>query len=483
MSSAKKSVFWAAIEQIGPQIAGFGISIVLARLLTPADYGLIGMIAVFTAFAQLFSDVGMSQALIQRKSITADDTKSVYFLNIALGVAITFVLIAISPVVSWFFDEPKLMPIMSVLAVGYTLSSFGIVQYALLSRELNLQKTAQVSIYSTIAMGIVSITMALQGLGVWSLVGGSLAGIVARVIALWLLSKWRPRGKFSMESVKSMWKFSGNLLGAGLFTTMVDNLANILIGRSYSAANLGLYTRANQLQLLPVSMLTGIINRVAFPLFSRNQDDKPALLRQLRLSVKGAVFLASFICILLVVIAEPIVPFLFGDQWLGSIDLLKILSVAGIFFPINVLLITLIKSMGRSDLFLKVEITKKVIIMIALLITSQISIEAMAWSLIFTGAVAYFFNSKFAIPLVDYTWRQQFADLLPAWILLGAAGFITYFIFRTVVFPSHLLELIALTSFYSITTLAAVYLLRNIYFKEVWSIGIGAILSIKNRFL
>lgn len=482
MSTIKKSIFWATIEQIGPQILGFVISIILARLLTPQDYGLIGMIAVFTAFAQLFSDVGMSQALIQRKENSADDEKSVFILNIVLGIVITIIMIIISPLVAWFFKEPKLIWIMISLAFGYTLSSFGIVHYALLSRQLDLKKTAVVSLFNTIGSGLVSIIMALNGFGVWSLVGGALAGIISRVVSLWIISSWRPRGKFSMDSVKSIWKFSGNLLGAGLFTTFVDNLANLLIGRSYSAASLGLYTKANQLQQLPVSLLTGIINRVAFPMFSRNQDNQPALLRGLRMSVKSAVFITTFVCILLVITADHLVPWLFGNQWIGSVKFLKILSVAGIFYPINVLLITMIKSVGRSDLFFKVEVIKKLIIMVALLVASRFSVEAMAWSLIVTGAAAYFFNSSFAIPLVKYTWKQQFADLLPAWIVIGFSGGITFLVLKQVAFSSNFIALTILSVVYFALVALIVVLLRKTYFADLWTFGKEILNSFRRRF-
>lgn len=477
--SVKKSVFWAFIESLAPQVIGFGITVILSRLLTPGDYGLIGMLALFIAFAQLFSDLGMSQALIQRKSNSADDETSVFYLNIIIGMVIMLFLIIISPAVALFFEEPKLKNILSVLAVGYFLSSFGIVQNALFNRNLDFKKIAIVSVLNTIVTGATGITLALLGFGVWSLVYASLSGIIARVFSLWILSDWRPNGKWSKDSVKSIWRFSGNILGAGLFTTFVDNLSNILIGKSYSANSLGFYTRAYQLQLLPVSLLTGILNKVAFPMFSRNQDDKKLLLHHLRKSVKLSVFAITFVCALLFLTAKSLVPFLFGKQWLSSIHYLEILAFAGIFYPMNVLLITLIKSTGRSDLFLKVEIIKKIIIMVTLLLASRFSIEAMAWSLVATGFIAYLFNASFAIPLVNYNWKLQFFDVLPAILLFTIATILTFFIAQLYATIDDILQIIYTSLIFSLIIISFFYLFRKSYFNDIWELIIEVTKKIK----
>lgn len=479
--SIKRSVSWAFIETLAPQLIGFAITMVLSRLLTPTDYGLIGMLAVFTSFAQLFSDLGMTQALIQRRSNSANDETTVFYLNIIIGVAIMLVLIIISPFVAAFFEEPKLRNILSVFAVGYFLSSFGIVQNALFNRNLDFKKITVVSLINTIVTGITGITLALMDFGVWSLVYAAIAGIVARVICLWLLSDWRPIGHWSKDSFKSIWKFSGNILGAGLFTNFVDNLANILIGKSYSARSLGFYNRSFQLQLLPVYLLTGVLNKVAFPVFSRNQDNPQLLLHHLRKSIKLSVFAITFVCALLFLTAKALIPFLFGDQWLKSIDYLEILAFAGIFYPMNVLLITLIKSTGRSDLFLKVEVIKKIIIMLALFISSFISIEAMAYSLIITGFIAYVFNASFAIPLVKYNWRMQFYDVLPTVILFMGATLLTYFISKAYSDIDHIFYIVITCIIFTLIILPFFLLFRNKYFGDIWGVLIDVVTKLKKR--
>ncbi len=477
--SIKKSVSWAFIESLAPQIIGFAITMTLSRLLTPTDYGLIGMLALFISFAQLFSDLGMSQALIQRRNNSDDDETTVFYLNIIIGMIIMLVLIIISPYVADFFKQPKLENILSVLAIGYFLSSFGIVHNALFNRNLDFKKITIVSVVNTIITGITGVTLAFFGFGVWSLVYASLAGIVARVLSLWALSDWRPKGNWSKDSVKSIWKFSGNILGAGLFTTFVDNLSNILIGKSYSASSLGYYTRSFQLQLLPVSLLTGVLNKVAFPMFSRNQDNKELMLHHLRKSVKLSVFAITFVCALLFLTAKPLVPFLFGTQWLDSIRYLEILAFAGIFYPMNVLLITLIKSTGRSDLFLKVEIIKKMIIMVALFIASTFSIEAMAWSLVLTGFIAYLFNASYAIPLVNYNWKLQFFDVLPTILLFSVGTILTFFIAKLYTGMDNILQIISTSLIFTVIVVPIFYVFRKSYFIDIWDMVMGLVNKVK----
>lgn len=477
--SIKRSASWAFVESLAPQIISFGITIVLSRLLKPADYGLIGMLALFLAFAQVFSDLGMSQALIQRKNISKNDETTVLYLNVIIGFIVMVILILASPLVALFFKEPRLRSILSVLAVGYFISSFGIVQNALFNRNLYFKKITIVTIVNTTVTGVTGIILAFLGFGVWSLIYASLAGITARVIAFWILSDWRPKGYWSRESLKSIWKFSGNILGAGLLTAFVDNLSNILIGKTHSASSLGFYTRAYQLQLLPVSLVTGVLNKVAFPVFSINQDNKEFLLNHLRKFINILIFIIAYICALLFLTAKSLIPFLFGKQWVTSIHYLEILAFAGIFYPINVLLVTLIKSTGRSDLFLKVEIINKIIMMTVLFTASFFSIEAMAFGLILTGFTEYIFNSSFAIPLVGYNWKMQFRDILPSVILFLLATIITSFISEIYNNLEYFWQLINTIIIFTVIIFPIFFLYRNKYFYDVWSLLKDTLINFK----
>ncbi|EPR74773.1 polysaccharide biosynthesis protein [Winogradskyella psychrotolerans RS-3] len=354
--------------------------------------------------------------------------------------------------ISWFF-----------------LSAFGIVHHSLLSRDLELKQTTIASFFSTLIGGAVSIIMALTDYGVWSLVAGYLVGTVTRVVALWIVSTWRPRGKLSMNSIKSVWKYSINILSANIFMTIVNNLSNVLIGKKYTASDLGLYNRAFNLYYLPVSLLTGVINRIAFPVFSKNQDNLTAMKGQLRKAVVFSVFLSGFVCFLIAILADPFVPLLLGDNWSGSIEYLQILSLGGVFFPVNVLLITAIKSTGRSDLYLKVELLKKTIIMIVLFITVNYGIIYMTWGLLFTGFLAYVLNAKFTMKKIDYSWKEQFEDFLPVLLMLGVASAIALGFKVVLNIDSRLLEMVVVGIIYFITCSAVIYNFRHTIYKEIYT--------------
>lgn len=479
----KKSLFWAAIEQTGPQAIGFITSVILARLLNPSDFGLVAMITVFMAVATLFADSGMSQALIQRKANSEDDKVSVFYLNIGIGFALTSLLVLTAPLIARFYERPLLTDVIRWQSLGFTISAFGIVHHTLLSRELLLNKTALASFISTVVGGLVSVGMALLEYGVWSLVGGYLAGTASRVLALWFVSSWRPVGSFSKNSVKEIWRYSFNLLAAGMFTTFVDNLSNLLIGKKYSAADLGLYNRAFNLYYLPVSLMTGVINRVAFPIFSRNQDNPENFKFELRRSVKSAALLAGFVSLLVALVADPLVPWLLGQSWTGSIVYLQILSLGGIFFPVNVLLITAIKSTGNSRSFLRVEIIKKFIIMAALLVAVQFSIEAMAWSLLGTGTIAFLLNSLFAIKETTYRWRELIYDLLPTVSILGMAAIITWVVKNLLPIQLDIIIMIITAAIFFSVILLLVYLFSSTYFKDIWEQVKTTTIFLKTKFI
>lgn len=467
--SIKKSIFWSAVEQIGPQFISFFVSIILARLLIPADYGLIGMLSLFIAFATLFADAGMSQALIQRKNNSIHDETTVFLMNICVGFVLAVFLCSISPLVAWFFKQPALKLLLCAQSLSIIISSFGIVQYALVSREMNFYIAAKVSLISTIASGVTGISLAFWGCGVWALVFAGLAGALSRVIAFWILSDWRPKGKFSQQSLASIWKYSANLLSAGIFTTFVDNLSSVLIGRFYAPASLGVYTRANQLQLLPNSIITGIVQRVSFPYFSKNQDNRIILLTILRKSIRSTLFFSASTSILLALLADPLVPWLLGKNWAAVIPLLRILCIGGIWFPVNVLLITLIKSVGRSDLVLKVEIIKKTIIFSVVFCTSLISVFAMAWGFLLTATAAYAFNAGFALPLINYRWRMQFFDIIPALALSGIAALFAGLASIPFALMAPFYLILVKCATFMLFIFGGLFAFRANFFKDSWS--------------
>ncbi len=282
MGTFRKALFWSAMERFGLQGTGFLLSIVLARLLSPREYGLIGMLTIFNNLGHLFADSGLTAALVQRQAISADDEATVFYLNIAAGVVLTLLICAVSPLVSRFYGQPILMPLLCVLSLQVFLSSFGIVQLALLQRAMDFRRQAIVGIISVALSGLVGISMALNGLGVWSLCGQVVTAALFSSLLVWKLGDWRLTGHFSRASFQAMWPFSSRLLATGLLGVVFDNLYNVVIGRLYRPAALGLFTRGQSLAQFPAGFVTSIFGRITLPAFARLQDDLALLKSSVR---------------------------------------------------------------------------------------------------------------------------------------------------------------------------------------------------------
>ncbi|MGH7972027.1 MAG: lipopolysaccharide biosynthesis protein, partial [Limisphaerales bacterium] len=363
-TKTKQAFFWATVERIAPQAVAFIVSVFIARMVQPAAYGLIGMLAIFMALGSAFTDLAFTAALVQRKTITQDDETSVFFINIVAGLVLTLSLCALSPLVARFYRQEILVPLLCAQSLTVLISSFGIVQQALITRSLSFKPNALIELCSCVVSGGIGLSMAWMGKGVWSLVGLNLSRAGCTVAMLWIVRDWRPHGKFSMTRLRPMWDYSSKLLYASLIHRVITNLYTIIIGKAYPPASLGIYTRANSFQALPVSVLTGILQRVAFPLFSKYQN-QPALLRimirrQIRLLALGS----TTILTTLAVVADQLVPILLGHRWDAVIPLLKILCLSGVFACIFPLHSIILQALGDSTLFFRVDLLKKAIIVL-----------------------------------------------------------------------------------------------------------------------
>lgn len=467
MGAVKKSFFWSAIEQMGPKAVQLLISVALMRLLDPSMFGLMGMLAIFIPIAQVFSDCGLSASLIQRKTITPDDETTVCVMNIGSGLALALLFCAISPLVAKFYDQPMLMPMLWVQAVSVVVSSLCIVQSALLVRTMQFHKTALVNSVSTVATGVVGIGMAYFGCGVWSLVVSVLVGNVVRLVMYWTLSSWRPHGKVRWSCIKDMWGFSSYLLYCNIIGIVFQNMYQVVIGKVYSPASLGHYNRANDLRLQPISTLSEIVNRVAFPLFSRCHDDKPQLLRRMREIVRISTLAAACGMVLLTVIADPLIPLLFSEKWRPAIPLLEILSLASILYPVSALLLVSLRAQGHSHLNFRLESIKMVVGILAVVFVYRYGVAALAWSLAVMSVGFYFLNAYYNVKLLDYHWGQQAFDILPCIALSAAAGSLAWWVGGLADF-SPVITLGLRGGLFVLLCLAAVVSLRKTYFVDIW---------------
>jgi teichuronic acid exporter len=473
MASIKKSFFWSAVEQVGPQVVGFVISIVLARLLVPADFGLIGMMALFVGLAGVFSDCGLSASLIQRQEITDDDETSVFALNIVLGLVLAALLCLISPLVAGFYQRPILKPLLSVQAVSVVISSFCIVQGALLARTMQFKKTALIGTLSVIASGVSGVTMAYLGFGVWSLVYSGVIGTVVRAGLLWYFSDWRPHGRIRLQSIRSVWNFSSYLLYCSLIGVAYQNLYSVIIGKVYSAESLGYYNRANGVRMLPAATMSGVVNRVAFPLFSRCQHDKALMLKRMRELVRISLLFSCAGMGLLAVMADPLIPLLMTNKWMPSVPLLRILCYGCITYPVHAIFLMALQAQGHSNLNFRLESIKMILGLIVIASTYHFGVVALAWGAVLLSIMAYFINAWYNVKLLKYRWRLQAYDIFPVLGLCAVSALAAWFIGGRVSGHSIYILMGQTATFFCVLGVGVV-LLRNIFFADVWRHAIGA---------
>lgn len=474
MLSIKKSFFWSAVEQLGPKAVQIIVTIVLARLLEPTMFGLMGMLALFMGLAQVFADCGLSASLIQKQELTADDETSVFAMNIILGLVITIFLCAISPLVAQFYKQPILVPLLCVQSLSTLVASFSIVQRSLLSRAMLFHKTAMAGTVSTAVSGITGMCMAYFGFGVWSLVGAALALNVVQAGLLWKVSDWRPRGRIRLEAVRSIWRFSSYLLYCQLIGIVYQNMYSVIIGKVYSAESLGYYNRANTLRMLPASTMTGVVNRVAFPLFSRCQHDKGLMLKRMRELVRSSLLLSCAGMVLLAVTADPLIPLLMTDKWIPAVPLLRILCYGAITYPVHALFLMALQAQGYSNLNFRLESIKMVSGLIVVALMYRFGIEALAWGAVLLAIQAYFINAWYNVKLLKYRWRDQAFDIFPVLVLCALSGIVAWRV-GGMVAGHAIVTLMIQSGTFAVILGAGVWLFRNLFFMDAWRHGVGAL--------
>ncbi|MBN2863483.1 MAG: lipopolysaccharide biosynthesis protein [Bacteroidales bacterium] len=417
-----KGVLWSSIDSFANQGLLFIFGIILARLLTPKEFGLIGMITVFITVSESIINSGFSQALIRKKDCSDADLSTVFYFNLAVGLLFLAILYISAPSISSFFKEPQLTGLVRVLCVVLIFDSLTIVQRATLTRQIDFKLQTRASIISTIFSGIVGITMAYSGFGVWSLVAKTIGKVGLNSLLLWLWNTWRPVLLFSVKSFKELFGFGSKLLLSGLIDTIYRNIYDLIIGKYYSAQELGFYTRANMFKNLPSNQLTSIISRVAYPALSQVQDDKLALKRGYKKIIKSTMYISFIVMAGMAAVAEPMVLTLVGENWLPSVIYLQLLCFVGAMYPLHAINLNMLNVQGRSDLFLKLEIIKKILAIPTIIIGIIWGIKVMILGMWFNTIVAYYLNSYYSGRQINYPMREQIADILPSLLLALIIG-------------------------------------------------------------
>jgi O-antigen/teichoic acid export membrane protein len=404
-------VMWSAGASVGQQFLNFAVTVVLARLLLPSDFGLVATIAVFTGFVSLFVDFGLGAALIQRPTLTERHRSSAFWMNLTAGLLLAALVAVLAPALARFFNEPRLTALTLVLSLNFAIGSLGIVQSALLQRSMDFRRLGAIGISATIIGGTGAIAAAVAGYGVWSLIVQLVATTGVRTVLLWAASNWRPRLVLDRDAMRELWRFSANLAGYTAVNYWARNADNFFIGKFVGAAGLGIYSRAYNLMLLPIQQISVVTARVMFPALSRIQDE-PDRVKRAYLRAVGIIGLLSFPAVAgLFVVANPFVVTLYGEKWAGVIPVLHILCIAGLMQPVAATVGWIYQSQGKTDWLLHWGIVVSAVLIAAFGIGIHWGTKGVAVAYaIAIWAVMY---PTFAIPgrLIEMRVREVFVAL------------------------------------------------------------------------
>lgn len=409
-------VGWSFIDNISNSGITFLVGLVLARLLTPEEYGIMAMITIFIAISNSIIDSGFSNALIRKTRIERVDYNTVFYFNLTVSILIYVLLHLAAPAISVFFKEPVLLAVIRIIGWVLIINALAIIPRTQFVRNVDFKTQTKVSLISSISSGVIGIGMALGGMGVWSLVGQQLSRQFLNTLFLWVYSKWHPVWEFSTESFKELFGFGSKLLLSGLLNTIYKNIYYIVIGRFYTSAQLGQYTRAEQFNMIFSSNLTSVVQRVSYPVLSSIQEE-PERLREAYRKVIKITMLITFACMLgLAAVAKPLILILIGEKWLPAVYFLQIICFSGMLYPLHAINLNILQVKGRSDLFLKLEIIKKIIAVGPIVVGIIYGIECMLWGGVLISFIAYFLNSYYSANLINYPTSEQIKDILPTFL-------------------------------------------------------------------
>ena len=404
-------VKWNAIGHFTSQGVHFVLGLLIARILLPADYGVIGMLAIFMSISHSFVDSGFSNALIRKIDRTETDCSTVFYFNIVVGVVCYGILYLVAPLISHFYQMPILTDILRVMALTIVISSVGIVPRALRTITVDFKTLAIASVVSTIVSGVIGLCLAYAGYGVWSLVWSSLLSVLFEVVIIWILADWQPKLVFSKQSFQDLFSYGSKILISGLLHRLYINLSGLLIGKFYTPADLGLYSRGHHIATMPSMNITSILRNVTYPILAKLQNDDKRLIEVYRKYISISSLVIFFLMLLLAAISKPLISLLLTDKWLGAVPYLQVFCIALMFDHICQLNGCLLMVKGRSDLFLRLEITKKVIVFPILLLAISYGPMAICWVTFIHMQVDMICVTYYSDKLFSYGYFKQLYDV------------------------------------------------------------------------
>lgn len=435
------SLIWKFLERIGTQGVQFIVSIILARLLLPSDYGIVSMILVFTAIANVFIQTGFSTSLIQKKDSDELDFSSVFYISLLIASICYVILFFAAPIIASFYNMPAITSILRVISLTLFFGAINSVQNAKIAKEMKFKKLFLSSLVAILISGATGVLMAYKGFGPWALVGQQIANSIATTIILWFTSGWQPKLMFSINRVKSLLSYGWKILCSALLDTVYQNIYNLVIGKFYSSSTLGNYNKGEQFPKLIAVNVDGAISSVMLPAYSKQQDRKDKLKKMVRRSIVTSSLLLFPMMFGLAAVAETVVKVLLTENWLGCVPFMQLLCIVYALYPINTANLQVIKALGKSDYFLKLEIIKKVIGLFALIVTLPFGVLQMAVGQVLVAILSTFINAFPNRKLLNYNYFEQIKDLFPS-LIISIIMFIIVYSFNFINLNMYILLII-----------------------------------------
>lgn len=417
---------WSFAGNFANQAVGFIIGLILARLLTPREYGLIGMVTIFTILTQPFINSGFSQALIRKERCTVQELSSVFYFNLCAGIFFYIIIFFAAPYISSFFKEPDLINITRVLGLIVIIDAVTLIQVTILTRDVNFKLQTRISLTSSLASGVIGVILAYKGLGVWALVIRTIADHLIKTCLLWMMNDWRPQGRFNLNIIKELFGFSSRILVSAIIDKIYANIYNLVIAKFFSAKELGLYTRGQMFKNFAAETMTEIIGRVSFPILSSIQTDADRLKANYKTILITTQYIVSILMLILAAIAEPLILTLIGEKWAGSVIYLQLLCFIGLLYPMHAINRNLMYVFGQSGMVLKLQIFTKILAIPAISVGIFWGIVPMVWVMIATSVLEMLVKTYFAGRLVNYTLMALLKLMAPSFLLAVAIGGILF---------------------------------------------------------
>jgi len=472
MSLAKRTVgnmIWSLLNKFSTQGLNFVFLVILTRMILPSEFGLMGMIYVFIGIGTVLVEGGMTESLIRAENPNSADYSSVFYLNCILSLLVYSILYLFAPTIARFFGHDILIDLLRVLGLSFIISALSAVQNAILIRQLQFKRELLIFIPSLVVSGIIGITMAQMGFGVWSLIVMALVKAFLITVFLWWFSDWRPALVLDRSRIRYHFRFGSQLVFMEIVNQVYANIFGVFIGKNFSPSEVGYYTQGNTLKQVPVSNIYGAISKVAYPVLSSLYNEKQRLLSAYKRVYLLTLFLLTPIMVLMFIFAAEIIVVLFTEKWMPSLPYLKILCFVGVLHPLVSFNSVIFKVEGRSDLYLKLGLLHKLFITIGILLTFSEGIEAMLWSLVVAYFLSSIFNAIFLSRVLEYAFLQQMKDLFPILILNVSVGLLVYKLSKLSTLGNFVQIGIGLIIF-GIGYFGLAYLFRLTQFNEVRSI-------------